>query len=86
MTHTLKQRLHLDIDSINCWIQSVEEAIQALHHHETQQRLNSSRFFAPFYAAGRTNPTNQFQEIPQMMIIQSIQTLPALPQPRLPLS
>ena len=53
-SRTLQQRLHLDIDSINCWLRSVQEAIQALHHHETQQRLNSARFFAPFYAAGRT--------------------------------
>jgi hypothetical protein len=51
---TLSQCLQLDIDSINCWIRSVGESIQASHHHDTQQRLNSSRFFAPFYAAGRT--------------------------------
>jgi hypothetical protein len=40
---------------INYWKRSVEEAIQALRHHETQQGLNSFRFFVPFYAAGRTS-------------------------------
>ncbi len=52
-TRTLDQRLRLDIDSLNCWVRSVEDAIQTLHHQEIQQRLHSTRFFAPFYAAGR---------------------------------
>jgi hypothetical protein len=42
---TLPQRLKLDID------RSVEDAIQALHHHEQQQRNLSSRYFAPFFAS-----------------------------------
>jgi hypothetical protein len=61
-SRTLQQHLQLDIDSINCWLRSVEEAIQALHHHNTQQRLNSARFFAPFYAAGRTTNTTHSPE------------------------
>jgi hypothetical protein len=28
----------------------VEDAIQALRHHEQQQREHSSRYFAPFFA------------------------------------
>ncbi len=51
-SRTLQQRLKLDIDSMNCWIQSVEDAIQALRHHEQQQRDHSSRYFAPFFALG----------------------------------
>jgi hypothetical protein len=50
---TLAQRLSLDIDSLNCWIRSVQDAIQALTHHVNQQRLSSNCFFAPFLAAGR---------------------------------
>jgi hypothetical protein len=51
-SRTLHQRLQLDIDSMNCWIRSVEDAIQALRHHEQQQREHSSRYFAPFFALG----------------------------------
>jgi hypothetical protein len=50
---TLEQRLRLDIDSLNCWLRSVEDATQALIHHENQQRLQSNHFFAPFLEAGR---------------------------------
>jgi hypothetical protein len=50
---SLEQRLRLDIDSITCWIRSVESAQQDLTHHNTNIRLQSSRFFAPFYAVGR---------------------------------
>jgi hypothetical protein len=57
-SRTLDQRLKLDIDSLNCWIRSVEDAIQALQHHNNQQRLQSDRFFAPFFAAGRRPNTN----------------------------
>jgi hypothetical protein len=49
---TLYQRLKLDIGSLNCWIRSVEDAQQALIHHESQLQLHSSRFFALVFAAG----------------------------------
>ena len=49
----LLQRLKMDIDSMHCWIRSVEDAVQELHHHEQRQREHSSRYFAPFFAAGR---------------------------------
>jgi hypothetical protein len=52
-SRSMAQRLRLDYDSLSCWIHSVEDAQQALLHHENQQRTYSSRFFAPFYAAGR---------------------------------
>jgi hypothetical protein len=55
---TLAQRLSLDIDSLNYWIRSVEDAIQALIHHDNQQRLYSDCFFAPFLAAGRNHQDN----------------------------
>jgi hypothetical protein len=45
---TLEQRLRLDFDSLSCWIRSVEDAKQALIHHENQQHLYSSRFLLPF--------------------------------------
>ena len=54
-SRSLDQRLKLDIDSINCWIRSVEDAIQALLHHNNQQRQHTARYFAPFFAAGRRN-------------------------------
>ena len=50
---SIEQRLQLDIDSITCWIRSVESAQQDLAHHNTTIRLQSSRFFAPFYAIGK---------------------------------
>jgi hypothetical protein len=50
---SLEQRLRLDYDSLSCWLWSVEDAQQALLHHSNQQRLHASRFFAPFYLAGR---------------------------------
>jgi hypothetical protein len=58
-SRTLSQRLKLDIDSMVCWIRSVEDAIQALRHHEQQQRNHSSRYFAPFLAAGRARHTDE---------------------------
>jgi hypothetical protein len=61
-SRTLDQRLKLDIDSLNCWIRSVEDAIQALQHHNNQQRLHSARFFAPFFVAGRRPNTLATQD------------------------
>jgi hypothetical protein len=52
-SRSLAQRLHLDIDSLQCWLRSVESAQQDLEHHNTSLRLQSNRFFAPFYAIGR---------------------------------
>jgi hypothetical protein len=52
-SRSLDQRLKLDIDSLNCWIRSVEDAIQALLHHNNKQKQRSARYFAPFFAAGR---------------------------------
>lgn len=57
-SRTLSQRLKLDIDSMNCWIRSVEDAVQALRHHEQQQRAHSSRYFAPFFVAGHLQPAD----------------------------
>ena len=54
---TLEQRLRLDTDSLNCWLRSVEDATQALIHHENQQRLQATHFFAPFLEAGRRRIT-----------------------------
>jgi hypothetical protein len=48
----------MNIDSMNCWIRSVEDAIQELRHHEQQQRDHSSRYFAPFFVAGRQRQVN----------------------------
>ncbi len=53
MNKTLAQRLCLNIDILRCWIRSVEDAIQALTHHDNQQRLYSNHFFASFLAASR---------------------------------
>jgi hypothetical protein len=50
---SLAQRLNLDIDSLQCWLSSVDSAQQDLEHHKTSLRLQSNRFFAPFYAIGR---------------------------------
>ncbi len=59
-SRSLEQRLRLDFDSLSCWIRSVEDAQQALLHHNNQQRINASRFFAPFYIAGQIRqPNNQ---------------------------
>jgi hypothetical protein len=58
-SRTLEQRLQLDIDSLHCWLRSVDDAKQALKHHDTQLRLTSARFFEPFYALGRTRSTTQ---------------------------
>jgi hypothetical protein len=44
-SRTLARCLRLDIDSLNCWVRSVEDAVQTTLHHETQQRLNSTCFF-----------------------------------------
>ncbi len=52
-TCSLTQRLNLDIDSLQCWLRSVESAQQDLEHHNTNLHLQSNRFFAPFYAIGR---------------------------------
>jgi hypothetical protein len=62
---SLEQRLKLDIDSITCWIRSVESAQQDLAHHNTTIRLQSSRFFAPFYAIGKGNEQLHHQLIPR---------------------
>jgi hypothetical protein len=40
--HTLEKRLRLDIDSIQCWLRSVDDAKQAIIHHDTQCCLNSA--------------------------------------------
>jgi hypothetical protein len=50
---SLEQRLHMDIDSLACWLCSVEDAKQTLVCHNTQLRLQSNPFFAPFYEIGR---------------------------------
>ena len=50
---SLAQRLNLDIDSLQCWLRSVDSAQRDLEHHNTTLRLQSNRFFAPFYAIGR---------------------------------
>jgi hypothetical protein len=50
---SLAQRLNLDIDSLQCWLRSVDSAQQDLEHHNTTLCLQSNRFFAPFYAIGR---------------------------------
>jgi hypothetical protein len=52
-SRSLEQRLKMDIDSITCWLRSVEDAKRALEYHNTQLRLQSNTFFAPFYAIGR---------------------------------
>jgi hypothetical protein len=57
-SRSLEQRLRLDFDSLSCWIRSVEDAQQALLHHNNQQRINASRFFAPFYTAGQLRQPN----------------------------
>jgi hypothetical protein len=58
-SRTLELRLRLDYDSLSCWLNSVTDAQQALLHHNNQQSINASRFFAPFYLAGRRNNNNQ---------------------------
>jgi hypothetical protein len=81
---TLKQRLQLDIDCTNCWIISVEEAIQTLNHHKTQQQINSSRFFAQFFSAGRTASMTWSQESDSSdKFTHPNQIQPALPEPHL---
>jgi hypothetical protein len=52
-SRSLEQRLRLDIDSLTCWLSSVDSAQQDLAHHTNNLRLQSERFFAPFYAIGR---------------------------------
>jgi hypothetical protein len=52
-SRTLEQRLRLTYDNLTCWLRSVEDAKQALAHHDLQLRNRSARFFAPFYTAGR---------------------------------
>ncbi len=58
-SRTLEQRLWLDIGSLHCWLRSVDDAKQALIHHDTQLRLTSARFFEPFYALGHTRSPTQ---------------------------
>jgi hypothetical protein len=53
-TRSLEQHLHMDIDSLTCWLRSGEDAKQALVSHNTQLLLQSNPFFAPFYEIGRT--------------------------------
>jgi hypothetical protein len=50
---SLTHRLNLDIESLQCWLRSVKSVQQDLEHHNTNLRLQSNRFFAPFYAIGR---------------------------------
>ncbi len=57
-SRTLEQRLRLDYDSLSCWLRSVTDAQQALLHYNNQQSVNASRFFAPFYLAGRRRNNN----------------------------
>jgi hypothetical protein len=52
-TQSLPQRLNLDIDSLQCWLHSVDSAQHDLEHHNTNLRLQANQFFAPFYAIGR---------------------------------
>jgi hypothetical protein len=61
-SRSLDQRIKLDIDSLNCWIRSVEDAIQALIHHNNQQIQQSAHYFAPFLAARRHNQTSAAPE------------------------
>ncbi len=55
-SHSLEQHLKLDYDSLSLWF--IEDAKQALLHHDNQQRLHAARFFAPFYIAGQHHFTH----------------------------
>jgi hypothetical protein len=52
-SRSLARRLNMDINSLTCWLRSVEDAQKALEHHNTNLRLQSNQIFAPFYALGR---------------------------------
>jgi hypothetical protein len=68
---SLDQRLKLDIDSLNCWICSVENAIQALIHHNNQQIQQSAHYFAPFLLQEGTTKLQLHQNL-QTLNIQSL--------------
>jgi hypothetical protein len=48
ISRSLEQCLRMDIDSITCWLRSVEDAKRALEYHNTQLRLQSNPFLPPF--------------------------------------
>ncbi len=60
LSRPLAQQLKLDIDSINCWIRSVEIAQQALLQHNIFLQEQSQHFFAPFLAAGQARARLRF--------------------------
>jgi hypothetical protein len=55
-SRSLDQRLKLDIDSLNCWIRSVEDAIQALIHHNNPTKITLCSILGLLFCCRPSSP------------------------------